>query len=209
AKNYEFEASGQVMTFPGFIRVYQEDTDETPEETPSSLPVVETGEELRLDRLEPKQNFTQPPSRFTEAMLVKELEDKEIGRTSTYATILGVIQNRSYVIKEDNRFKPTDLGFLVTDLLVRHFDEIMDFKYTAHLEDELDEIEEGTKQTLEVLNEFYGDFSRDLKRAYDEMDEIKVTGIAVDTKCPQCGSAMVKRWGKFGAFIACTNEECK
>ncbi len=212
AGNYEFEASGQVMTFPGFIRVYQEETVDQPgtaEETPSSLPVLETGQELRLDRLEPKQNFTQPPPRFTEAMLVKELEEKEIGRPSTYATILSVIQNRSYVTKEDNRFKPTDLGFLVTDLLVRHFYEIMDFKYTAHLEEELDEIEEGSKKTLEVLNEFYGDFSRDLKRAYEEIDEIKVTGIPVDTKCPQCGSPMVKRWGKFGAFISCTNEECK
>ena len=212
AAKYEFEASGQVMTFPGFIRVYQEETSDQPastEEGPTSLPVVEKGQALRLDRLEPKQNFTQPPPRFTEAALVKELEEKEIGRPSTYATILSVIQNRSYVIKEDNRFKPTDLGFLVTDILVRHFDEIMDFKYTAHLEDELDEIEEGSKQTVDVLKEFYGDFSRDLKRAYDEIEEIKVTGVPVDTKCPQCQSAMVKRWGKFGAFLACTNEECK
>ena len=100
--------------------------------------------------MEPKQNFTQPPPRFTEAALVKELEEKEIGRPSTYATILGVIQNRSYVVKEENRFRPTDLGFLVSDLLVQHFFEIMDFKYTAHLEEELDEIEEGTKQYRDV-----------------------------------------------------------
>lgn len=207
---YDFEASGQVMTFPGFIKVYQENLDDQQtEETPSSLPAVNIGEELRLDRLEPKQNFTQPPPRFTEAGLVKELEEKEIGRPSTYATILSVIQNRNYVIKEENRFKPTDLGFLISDLLVQHFFEIMDFKYTAHLEEELDEIEEGTKKTVDVLNEFYTDFSKDLKLAYERIENIKATGIPVDMKCPQCGSDMVKRWGKFGAFLACTNEECK
>lgn len=207
---YEFEASGQVMKFPGFIKVYQENLDDHEfEEGPSSLPTVNIGEELRLDRLEPKQNFTQPPPRFTEAALVKELEEKEIGRPSTYATILSVIQNRNYVIKEENRFKPTDLGFLISDLLVQHFFEIMDFKYTAHLEEELDEIEEGTKKTLDVLNEFYTDFSKDLKLAYERIENIKATGIPVDMKCPQCGSDMVKRWGKFGPFLACTNEECK
>lgn len=207
---YDFEASGQVMTFPGFIKIYQENLDDQQtEETPSSLPAVNIGEELRLDRLEPKQNFTQPPPRFTEAGLVKELEEKEIGRPSTYATILSVIQNRNYVIKEENRFKPTDLGFLISDLLVQHFFEIMDFKYTAHLEEELDEIEEGTKKTVDVLNEFYTDFSKDLKLAYERIENIKANGIPVDLKCPQCGSDMVKRWGKFGPFLACTNEECK
>lgn len=210
---FEFEATGQVMTFAGFLKVYEEEAAETPEgeesALPANLPVVEIGQELRLDRLEPKQNFTQPPPRFTEAALVKELEEKEIGRPSTYAAILGVIQNRSYVVKEESRFRPTDLGFLVSDLLVQHFFEIMDFKYTAHLEEELDEIEEGTKQYVEVMKEFYGDFSRDLEKAYEKIDNIKATGIAVDMKCPKCGSGMVKRWGKFGAFLSCTNEECK
>ncbi len=210
AKDYEFEASGQVMTFPGYLKVYQEETvDPEAEEVAARIPPLEPGQNLRLDRLEPKQNFTQPPSRFTEAALVKELEDKEIGRPSTYAAIISVIQNRNYVIKEDNRFKPVDLGLLISDLLVRNFDELMDFKYTAHLEEELDEIEEGTKESLEVLNEFYGDFTRDLKKAYDRIENIKATGLATDVKCPQCGNAMVKRWGKFGAFLACTNEECK
>lgn len=210
---FEFEATGQVMTFAGFLKVYEEEAAETPdgEESalPANLPMVEIGQELRLDRLEPKQNFTQPPPRFTEAALVKELEEKEIGRPSTYAAILSVIQNRSYVVKEESRFRPTDLGFLVSDLLVQHFFEIMDFKYTAHLEEELDEIEEGTKQYVEVMKEFYGDFSRDLEKAYEKIDNIKATGIAVDMKCPKCGSGMVKRWGKFGAFLSCTNEECK
>ncbi len=211
AGDYELEASGQVMKFAGYLRVYQESDEENADQEAAGnkLPVVEKGEELRLDHLEPKQNFTQPPPRFTEAALVKELEDKEIGRPSTYAAIISVIQNRSYVVKEENRFKPTDLGFLVSDLLVRHFFEIMDFKYTAHLEEELDEIEEGTKETLDVLNEFYTDFSRDLEKAYKDVENIKATGVATDQKCPQCGSAMVKRWGKFGAFLACTNEECK
>lgn len=212
AKDYEFQASGQVMKFPGYIKVYQESTEELePADEPqvATLPVAEKGQELRLDRLEPKQNFTQPPPRFTEAALVKELEEKEIGRPSTYATILSVIQNRNYVIKEDNKFKPTDLGFLVGDLLVANFDELMDYKYTAHLEEELDEIEEGTKQTVDVLREFYTDFTRDLTKAYDKIQNIKATGVATDVKCPQCQSPMVKRWGKFGAFLACTNEECK
>lgn len=213
AGDYEFEATGQVMTFAGFLKVYEEEAAEIPEgdvsAAPANLPIVEVGQELRLDRLEPKQNFTQPPPRFTEAALVKELEEKEIGRPSTYATILGVIQNRSYVVKEENRFRPTDLGFLVSDLLVQHFFEIMDFKYTAHLEEELDEIEEGTKLYVEVLREFYDVFSRDLAKAYENIENFKATGIAVEMKCPKCGGDMVKRWGKFGAFIACTNEECK
>ena len=209
AKDYEFEASGQVMTFAGYLKVYQEEEESVAEEGPSNLPPVQVGQQLRLDRLEPKQNFTQPPPRYTEAALVKELEDKEIGRPSTYASIISVIQNRNYVIKEENRFKPTDLGLLISDLLVQHFDELMDFKYTAHLEEELDEIEEGSKESLEVLNEFYGDFTRDLQKAYDKIENIKATGVATDLKCPQCGSPMVKRWGKFGAFLACTNEECK
>jgi len=211
AGDYELEASGQVMKFAGYLRVYQESEEDSADQEAAGnkLPVVEKGEELRLDRVEPKQNFTQPPPRFTEAALVKELEEKEIGRPSTYAAIISVIQNRSYVVKEENRFKPTDLGFLVSDLLVENFFEIMDFKYTAHLEEELDEIEEGTKQTIDVLNEFYTDFSRDLEKAYVKVENIKATGVPTDQKCPQCGSAMVKRWGKFGAFLACTNEECK
>lgn len=210
AGDYEFQASGQVLTFAGYMKAYQE-TEEVAEEGqgPANLPVLETGQELRLDRLEPKQNFTQPPPRFTEAALVKELEEKEIGRPSTYAAILSVIQNRSYVIKDESKFKPTDLGFLVCDLLVEHFFELMDFKYTAHLEEELDEIEEGSKETVDVLNEFYTDFSKDLERAYEKIENIKATGIPVDMKCPQCGSDMVKRWGKFGAFLACTSEDCK
>jgi DNA topoisomerase I len=208
ANDYEFEASGQIMTFPGFMKVYQE-IQETEEEASNKLPPVEVGEQLTLQKLEPKQNFTQPPPRFTEAALVKELEDKEIGRPSTYASILSVIQNRNYVIKEENRFKPTDLGMLISDMLVQNFDELMDFKYTAHLEEELDEIEEGSKESLDVLNEFYGDFTKDLTKAYDKIENIKATGLATDIKCPQCGSPMVKRWGKFGAFLACTNEECK
>jgi DNA topoisomerase-1 len=215
ANQYEFEATGQIMIFAGYLKVYeevQEARETTVPETESGaskLPPVQIGQKLRLDKLEPKQNFTQPPPRFTEAALVKELEDKDIGRPSTYATIISVIQNRNYVVKEENRFKPTDLGLLISDLLVRHFDELMDFKYTAHLEEELDEIEEGSKETIDVLNEFYGDFTRDLKKAYDLVENIKVTGVATDMKCPQCGSPMVKRWGKFGAFLACTNEECK
>ena len=212
ANQYEFEASGQVMTFAGYLRVYEETEESQPpdqEDSAKKLPSVEVGQELRLEKLEPKQNFTQPPPRFTEAALVKELEDKEIGRPSTYATILSVIQNRNYTIKEENRFKPTDLGVLISDLLVQNFDELMDFKYTAHLEEELDEIEEGSKVSLDVLQEFYGDFTRDLAKAYDQIENIKATGLATDLKCPQCGSSMVKRWGKFGAFLACTNEECK
>jgi DNA topoisomerase I len=137
------------------------------------------------------------------------LEEKEIGRPSTYATIISVIQNRNYTVKEENKFKPTDLGMLVSELLVKNFDELMDFKYTAHLEDELDEIEEGKKESLDVLNEFYTDFKRDLEKASDKIENIKATGVATDVKCPQCGSPMVKRWGKFGAFLSCTNEECK
>jgi DNA topoisomerase-1 len=218
AKDYEFEASGQVMTFAGYLKVYQE-TEEMDKSAPSTiegeeqksrnLPPVQVGQELRLEKLEPKQNFTQPPPRFTEAGLVKELEDREIGRPSTYAAIISVIQNRNYVIKEENRFKPTDLGILISDLLVQNFDELMDFKYTAHLEEELDEIEEGSKESLSVLQEFYGDFTKDLKKAYDQIENIKVTGLPTDLKCPQCGSPIVKRWGKFGAFLACTSEECK
>lgn len=208
AADYQFEASGKILTFPGFLKVYQETIEQDADETPGKLPGVKVNETLRLDRLEPKQNFTQPPPRFTEAALVKELEDKEIGRPSTYASIISVIQNRSYVVKEENRFRPSDLGMLVSDLLVQHFYELMDFKYTAHLEEELDEIEEGTKQPVDVLNEFYGDFSRDLAGAYEKIENIKVSGLPTDLTCPKCSNPLVKRWGKFGAFLACTSEDC-
>ena len=205
---YDFEARGQIMTFAGFMKVYKESAEEEPELGPENLPPLRQDQTLILDRVESKQNFTQPPPRFTEAGLVKELEEREIGRPSTYASIVSVIQNRNYVVKEENKFKPTDLGFLISDLLVQNFFELMDFKYTAHLEEELDEIEEGTKEPLAVLKEFYGDFSRDLKNAYSNIENIKITGLPTDQKCPKCGSAMVKRWGKFGPFLTCTNEEC-
>jgi len=211
AGDHLFRATGSVLKFPGFLKAYQKALDLSLEE-PSSpeLPPLSSGESLRLNHLSPEQHFTQPPPHYTEASLVKELEEKGIGRPSTYAPILSTIQQRGYVKKEKKVFIPTELGSLVTDLLVENFTDLLDVGYTARMEEELDAIEEGEKGWVETLQDFYAGFKEELERAKREMRDLKKEGIATEEVCEKCGSPMVLRWGRFGQFLACSRyPDCK
>jgi len=209
AGDYLLRATGSVEKFNGFRAVYEEGKDEKAEmeedeELKLRLPQVEQGEKLTLRKITPEQHFTEPPPRYTEATLVKVLEEKGIGRPSTYATILVIIQNREYVEKLQGRFFPTQLGMLVSDMLVKNFSDIFEVAYTARMEEELDEVEEGKLTWTEALEEFYKKFEKDLRVAEREMEDIKGEGIPTDLKCEKCGKPMVIRLGRNGAFLSCT-----
>src|SRR5437868_988827 len=185
-ERYLFRATGSVVKFNGFLAVYEEgkdEKDEEDEEAEHKLPKVEQGEELKLKKLDPEQHFTEPPPRFTEATLVKALEEKGIGRPSTYASIMTVIQDREYVERKEGRFVPTELGFIVNDLLVSSFDDLFNVEYTAHMEEELDEIEEGKMQWTAALAEFYEKFTKDLAAAKEHMRDVKRQEIITDEIC--------------------------
>lgn len=207
---YEFRTSGTVVRFDGFMALYTEGKDEIEEENGLTLPSLKEGESLRLQNLLPKQHFTQPPPRFTEATLVKALEEKGIGRPSTYATILSTIQDRKYAHKTDGRFAPTELGTVVNDYLVEKFPELIDMGFTAKMEDELDHIEDGKLKWAEVVKDFYKPFSKDLSEALKVTGKVKPKDIPTETLCEKCGLPMVIRWGRHGRFLACTGfPECK
>ena len=204
---YLFRATGSVLKFDGFLKVYQEgkdQADEEDEELKHRLPAVSEGEQLRLRALKHEQHFTEPPPRYNEATLVKKLESDGVGRPSTYASILSTIQEREYVKKEGGRFQPTELGKVVTDLLLESFDDIFEVKYTARMEEELDEIEEGKLDWRVAMAEFYEKFDRDLKHAEEHMTDIKRMEKPTDLTCEKCGKPLVIKWGKHGSFIACT-----
>src|SRR5256714_1897597 len=187
-----------------------EGDDEEKGDVPRQLPPLEVGEKLELIQLIPEQHFTQPPPRFTEASLVKELEDKGIGRPSTYAAILSTIQDKEYVEKKENRFFPTDLGKIVNELLVDAFPRILDVEFTARMEDELDEVEEGKMQWVKVLDEFYEPFKKSLKIAEKNMRDVKREEQPTDLTCEKCGSPMIIKWGRMGRFLACSGyPDCK
>ncbi|HZB43817.1 MAG TPA: type I DNA topoisomerase [Pyrinomonadaceae bacterium] len=213
AGRFLFRATGSVLKFDGFLKVYEEGRDEKSdedEEAARTLPLVEKGEPLRLNGVTPEQHFTEPPPRYTEATLVKALEEKGIGRPSTYAAIMTTIQDREYVERVEGRFHPTALGFTVNDLLVASFDDLFNESYTARMEEELDEVEEGKLKWTEALHEFYGKFAKDLKTAETEMRKKKVEAIPTDEVCENCGSPMVIKFGRFGQFLACSNyPECR
>ena len=209
AGSYLFRATGSVLRFPGFMTIYEESRDEARKMEEDNglsgvLPSLEVGEVLRLHRFEPAQHFTEPPPRYTEASLVKELEERGIGRPSTYATILSIIQNRDYVVKDAGRFKPTELGMLVTDLLVESFPQVLDVEFTAGLEKQLDNIEEGKAEWQEALEEFYKPFSERLAKAERELKRVRVTPVLMDETCEKCGKPMVLRRGPYGKFLACS-----
>ena len=204
---YMFRATGSVPKFKGFLEVYEEGKDQKDaddEELKNRLPLVTEGEELRFKSIEPEQHFTEPPPRFNEATLVKELEADGVGRPSTYASILSTIQEREYVKKEGGKFLPTELGMVVTDLLLENFEQIFDVKYTARMEQELDEIEEGKMDWREAMGEFYERFEKELKHAERHMTDIKRMEKPTDLVCDKCGKPMVIKWGRHGSFIACT-----
>ncbi len=208
-----FRASGSVLKFDGFLKVYEEGRDEKTdedEEAARKLPLVERGENLKLNGVTPEQHFTEPPPRYTEATLVKALEEKGIGRPSTYAAIMTTIQDREYVERVEGRFHPTALGTTVNDLLVASFDDLFNESYTARMEEELDEIEEGKLKWTDALHEFYGKFAVDLKTAEAAMKAAKQQAIPTDEICENCGSGMVIKFGRFGQFLACSNyPECR
>jgi len=209
---YTFRATGSVMKFDGFLKVYEEgkdQKDEEDEELKHKLPAVTAGEELKLQALKPEQHFTEPPPRYNEATLVKKLEADGVGRPSTYASILSTIQERQYATKEGGKFKPTELGMVVTDLLLESFADIFDVRYTARMEDQLDEIEEGSLDWREAMGEFYERFTRDLETAETQMTNIKRMEKPTDLLCDKCGKPLVIKWGKHGSFLACTGyPEC-
>ncbi|MDI6852217.1 MAG: type I DNA topoisomerase [Deltaproteobacteria bacterium] len=202
-----FRATASVLQFPGFTALYQE-VRENEEEAPAKLPPLEVGEVLALRDLDPQQHFTKPPPRFTEASLIRELEVQGIGRPSTYATILSNLQDRIYVAKEKYGLRPTELGLVVNDLLVESFPGIMDLKFTAHLETDLDRIAEGQVPWQKVLREFHSPFSQALKAAKEKMPRVKQ--VPSGLVCPECGQPLVVRWGKNGEFLGCSAfPECK
>ena len=212
---YTLRASGEVLKFPGFLAVFQDvaaegDEDDEKPENDKALPPVNEGETLRLVNLDTKQNFTQPPPRYTEATLVKALEENGIGRPSTYGSILTTIQTRDYTYKEDGKFYPTQLGMLVIKLLKESFADIINESYTADLEDKLDGIEDGQREWTDLMREFSVKFNQDLDRAQTQMTSVKGEGIKTDELCEKCGSPMAIKFGRFGEFLACTNyPDCK
>jgi DNA topoisomerase-1 len=210
--DYVFRATGSVLKFEGFLKAYQEgkdQADEEDEELRHRLPAVVEGERLRFRAIKPEQHFTEPPPRYNEATLVKRLEADGVGRPSTYASILSTIQEREYVGKEGGRFVPSELGMVVTDLLLESFDDIFDVTYTARMEEELDEIEEGKLDWRAAMAEFYERFDKDLKHAEEHMTNIKRMEKPTDLTCEKCGKPLVIKWGKHGSFIACTGyPEC-
>jgi DNA topoisomerase I len=212
-EKYTFRATGSVIKFDGFLAVYEEGKDEKDEdddERAAKLPKVEKGEDLKLNSLTPNQHFTEPPPRYTEATLVKALEEKGIGRPSTYASIMSVIQDREYVEKTEGRFHPTELGKIVNDLLVESFAELFNVQYTARMEEELDEVEDGKLAWTAALKGFYDKFTVDLEAAQEHMRDVKRQEILTDEVCDKCGSKMAIKFGRFGQFLACTNyPECK
>ncbi len=222
-----FRATGTVLKTPGFTAVYTEEREETTTQPPAQdtgekeeelevdeaagqLPSLQEGETVRLLGLVPKQHFTQPPPRYNEALLIKDLEEKGIGRPSTYHTILSTIQDRKYVEKKERRLYPTDLGKVVNELLVEHFPEVLNVQFTARMEDELDEIEEGQRPWVQTVREFYQPFEQRVKKAQIEMRDVKREEVPTDIVCELCGNKMVIRWGRNGRFLACPGyPECR
>ncbi|HXR34481.1 MAG TPA: type I DNA topoisomerase [Candidatus Binataceae bacterium] len=203
----QFRATGQVMKFDGFIRVYLEGVDETADDDDQAqLPVLTEGEILRLLEFNPEQHFTQPPPRFTQATLIKELEENGIGRPSTYASIMSSILNREYVDEDESkRLRPTSLGRIVIDLLVAAFPDIVEVGFTANMEEQLDRVEEGKEDWVKTLKRFYSPFKKRLGEARKKMPMVKGKGVPTDLICELDGGAMVIKWGRNGEFLACSN----
>ncbi len=202
AGEYLFRAKGSQLKFPGWLLVYQ-DSREDKEEATGLLPDLTEGQELGLHRLSPKQHFTEPPARYNEAMLVKTLEELGIGRPSTYATIIETIQSRGYVVREQKRFCPTELGQIVVELLKEYFSQVIDVEFTAGMEAGLDAVEDGEAEWVKVLDQFYRPFEKDLDHAEKEMQAVSIAPVETDVICEQCGRNMVIKTGRYGQFLAC------
>jgi DNA topoisomerase-1 len=202
--NYLLRTAASVNIFPGFITLYIEGRDEVEEEGSNRLPELVKGEELKLLRVFPEQRFTQPPPRYTEATLVKTLEQFGIGRPSTYAPTIATIQERDYVNKVKGIFQPSELGFVTNDLLVQHFPDIINIKFTADMENELDDIASKERKWPDVIQDFYTPFEKDLQKAVQTAEKIKLADTPTGDFCPKCGKPLVVKTGRFGKFIACS-----
>jgi len=201
---YTFRATGQILKFDGFSKIYPINFKE------SEIPDLKKEDILKLLKLIPSQHFTQPPPRYTEASLIKALEENGIGRPSTYAPILSTIQQRNYVEKKKGKLYPTEIGIIVNDLLVKHFPKIVDIKFTAKMEEDLDKIAQGEKKWTKVAEEFYKPFDKNLQNKYQEVKKKDITEKPTNKKCPKCGAPLIVRLGKYGKFYACSKfPECK
>ena len=216
-EDYLFRANGSVMKFPGFMKIYVESKEDGGDENKTEvsvgdrlLPPLSKGEKLKLLKISPEQHFTQPPPRFSEATLVKALEEQGIGRPSTYAPIISVIKDREYAKSEERKLTPTELGTLVTELLVENFPDILNSDFTANMEDKLDLIEEGETEWVNTLKDFYVPFEKDLKQAEEKMRNVKAEIEETDEVCENCSKPMIIKRGRFGRFVACSGyPECK
>ena len=204
---YNFKANGQKIKFKGFMALYVEEKEE---DDKNELPELEIGEELKKEKIEPKQSFTEPPPRYTEASLVKTLEENGIGRPSTYSPTITTILERRYIEKEQKQLVPTELGKVVNNLLINNFKDIVNVDFTAEIEKEFDRIAEGKEKWKKVLNEFYGPFEKELKQAQEKLEHVKLEEEVSDVKCDKCGRMMVIKYGRYGKFLACPGyPECK
>ncbi|MDQ0214313.1 DNA topoisomerase-1 [Oikeobacillus pervagus] len=200
-----FRASGSTIKFPGFMKVYVEGSDDGKEEKENMLPDLQKGDKVSSEKINPKQHFTQPPPRYTEARLVKTLEELGIGRPSTYAPTLDTIQKRGYVSLDNKRFIPTELGGIVHELMMEFFSSVINVEFTAKMEKDLDEIEEGKIEWIQVIDEFYKGFEKHLTKAEKEMQEVEIKDEYAGVDCEHCGHPMVFKMGRYGKFMACSN----
>lgn len=202
---YNFKASGQTLKFKGFMTLYVEDKDDdSTEDEENQIPKLEVNETLKKKKIESKQSFTEPPARYTEASLVKALEEKGIGRPSTYATIISTIIERRYIEKEKKQLVPTELGKVVNKLLVENFPDIINVEFTANIEDQFDKIAEGQEEWKQVLREFYVPFEKEVEKVDKELEHVKIQDEVTDIMCNKCGKPMVVKYGRYGKFLACS-----
>ncbi len=210
ANNYTFKASGQSIKFKGFMTLYVEGTDSKEQDEEKMLPDLEEKQTVKLEKINPKQSFTEPPPRYTEASLVKALEEKGIGRPSTYSPTITTILDRRYIEKEQKQLVPTELGKIVNKLLTENFTDIINVEFTAKIENEFDEIAEGKEAWKKMIREFYGPFSKELEKVEKELEHVELVDEVSDVKCDKCGRMMVYKYGKYGKFLACPGyPECK
>ena len=209
ADKYMVRASGSEIKFAGFMTLYVEGKDEAEEKT-GKLPKLEEGQRLLLSSIDPQQHFTQPPPRYTEASLVKAMEEDGIGRPSTYAPTIATISARGYVARDGKSIYPTELGFIVTDLMKENFKDIVDVEFTAHMENEIEEVADGDVEWKEVIRSFYGPFKKELDEAEEKIGNIEIKDEVSDVVCDKCGRLMVYKQGRFGKFLACPGfPECR
>ncbi len=210
ADDYDFKANGQNLKFKGFMTLYVEGTDEKEEKEEGILPELQENQEVKLLKINPKQSFTEPPARYTEASLVKTLEEKGIGRPSTYSPTITTILERRYIQKKQKQLVPTELGKIVNKILTENFTDVINVEFTAKIENEFDEIAEGKKQWKQMIREFYGPFEKELEKVEKELEHVELVDEVSDVPCDKCGRMMVYKYGKYGKFLACPGyPECK